>query len=96
MSHFPALIAHAVFPTIKTHVVTIFKTLVLKKTIIANITFLDLVIVNPVKMLLPLHCTDCDDHAKCINGKCVCQEGYDGNGNVCEGIYKICSLRLYL
>lgn len=46
-------------------------------------------------MTLPLLCTDCHDHAKCIDGKCVCEEGYDGNGNVCEGIYKICSLQFY-
>ena len=43
-------------------------------------------------MSLPLHCADCHNHAKCIDGKCVCQEGYDGNGNVCEGIYKIFAL----
>ena len=42
---------------------------------------------------VPVLCADCHAHAKCLDGKCVCEEGYDGNGNVCEGIYKICFLK---
>ena len=42
---------------------------------------------------VPVLCTDCHAHARCLDGKCVCEEGYDGNGNVCEGIYKICFLK---
>lgn len=42
---------------------------------------------------VPVLCADCHAHARCLDGKCVCEEGYGGNGNVCEGIYKICFLK---
>ena len=28
-------------------------------------------------------CAKCDTHAKCINGKCKCREGWVGNGYEC-------------
>ena len=27
----------------------------------------------------------CDPNAKCADGKCECQDGYKGNGEVCQG-----------
>ncbi|XP_031564353.1 fibropellin-1-like [Actinia tenebrosa] len=28
-------------------------------------------------------CARCDSHASCVNGKCVCNEGYEGDGETC-------------
>ena len=51
------------------------------------------IILIPVKVAFaPLVCPECDEHATCRNGKCVCEAGYVENGNVCEGIYESSSL----
>lgn len=44
-------------------------------------------------MVVFVLCVDCYVYVRCFDGKCVCEEGYGGNGNVCEGIYKICFLK---
>lgn len=47
----------------------------------------------PVKLPeVPLLCTGCHEHASCRGGRCVCEAGYLGNGNVCEGICESYSL----
>lgn len=28
-------------------------------------------------------CAECDVHARCIHGKCVCKPGYEGDGYSC-------------
>ena len=28
-------------------------------------------------------CKDCDEHAKCIGGECICRYGYVGTGYEC-------------
>ena len=36
-------------------------------------------------------CAKCDTHAKCINGKCKCREGWVGNGYECiKGTFVHC------
>lgn len=29
-------------------------------------------------------CAECDVHARCIHGKCICKEGYEGDGYSCQ------------
>ena len=45
-------------------------------------------VLNLVKMPLPT-CSNCHEYARCVDDKCVCLDGYVGNGKVCEGIYEI-------
>ena len=49
---------------------------------VTGISVLDL-----VKMPLPT-CSNCHEYARCVDDKCVCLDGYVGNGKVCEGIYE--------
>ena len=44
-------------------------------------------VLNLVKMPLPT-CSNCHEYARCVDDKCVCLDGYVGNGKVCEGIYE--------
>ena len=44
-------------------------------------------VLNLVKMPLST-CSNCHEYARCVDDKCVCLDGYVGNGKVCEGIYE--------
>ena len=50
-------------------------------------------VLNLVKMPLPT-CSNCHEYARCVDDKCVCLDGYVGNGKVCEGIYESQLLQL--